>query len=286
MTDYPSEAEDLPGECPQPERPQQPCLQQTVSETKGGSSPEPEEAASPETSEELSANAIPDGAEKLAALEAVLFMAAEPLPSSELAEILEVTPTVADRLAGELAALYTGRGTQVSRVAGGYQIATRPEYGPFVAKLHKPERFRLSRAALETLAIVAYKQPITRPEIEVIRGVNSDSPVDTLSQYELICEVGRKEAPGRPLLYRTTDSFLGTFGLDSVDDLPQLDSIPADEAAVRAEAAQQVAAATQDGEAGEERAEPQPSRAEGELAGSGPPPGADETSEGTREQPA
>jgi segregation and condensation protein B len=166
-------------------------------------------------------------------------MAAEPIPSAELAEILEVTPAAADELAVELASIYEGGGIQVVRVAGGYQTATRPEYGQFVAKLHKPERFRLSRAALETLAIIAYKQPITRPEIEAIRGVNSDSPVDTLSQYELICEVGRKEAPGRPVLYRTTDSFLGTFGLNSVDDLPHLDTIPADEAAVRAEIAHQ-----------------------------------------------
>ena len=109
------------------------------------------------------------------------------------------------------------------------QVCTRPEYGPSVAKLHKPERFRLSRAALETLAIVAYKQPVTRPEVDAIRGVNSDSVLDTLTQYELVREAGRKEAPGRPLLYRTTENFLGHFGLDSVDDLPRLDAIPVDQ---------------------------------------------------------
>lgn len=180
--------------------------------------------------------AEPDAdAEKLAALEAVLFMAAEPIPAAELAEILGVTPSEVGALAQRLADAYAGRGLQLTRVAGGLQVATRPEYGPYVAKLHKPERFRLSRAALETLAIVAYKQPVTRPEMEAIRGVNSDSAVDTLVQYELICEAGRKEAPGRPMLYRTTDSFLGHFGLNSVADLPQIDSIPADEAAVRAE---------------------------------------------------
>jgi segregation and condensation protein B len=105
-----------------------------------------------------------------------------------------------------------------------------------VAKLHKPERFRLSRASLETLAIVAYKQPATRPEIDAIRGVNSDSPLDTLLQYELVCEAGRKDAPGRPLLYRTTDSFLGKFGLNSIADLPGLDTIPTDEEEIRAAA--------------------------------------------------
>ncbi len=183
---------------------------------------------------------------RLAALEAVLFMAAEPINADELAEILGVTPADSDSLCVELGALFEGRGVQIARVAGGYQAVTRPEYGSFVAKLHKPERFRLSRAALETLAIVAYKQPVTRPEVEAVRGVNSDSAIDTLAQYELICEAGRKEAPGRPVLYRTTDSFLGHFGLNSVEDLPRIDSIPADEEAVRAEVETALAPPTAD----------------------------------------
>jgi len=194
------------------------------------------EAESPTpTQEQTETEADPERAEKRAALEAVLFMAAEPIPAAELAEILEVTPADAQQIAAELADRYADSGIQITRVAGGYQVCTRPQYGPFVAKLHKPERFRLSRAALETLAIVAYKQPITRPEIETIRGVNSDSPVDTLAQYELIREAGRKDSPGRPMLYRTTDNFLGHFGLDSVEDLPSIDTIPSDESAVRAE---------------------------------------------------
>jgi len=177
-------------------------------------------------------------ATKLATLEAVLFMAAEPLSREEVAEILAVAPPEAASLLEELGACYQGRGIQISRIAGGYQLVTRPEYGPAVARLHKPERFRLSRAALETLAIVAYKQPVTRPEIEAIRGVNSDSPLDTLLQYQLLCEAGRKDAPGRPVLYRTTENFLGHFGLNSIADLPQIEAIPADEAAARAEAAE------------------------------------------------
>jgi len=163
---------------------------------------------------------------KLAALEAVLFMAAEPLEPRELADILEVTPVALENLAYDLELLYTHRGLQLSRIAGGYQVTTRPEYGHIVARLHKPERFRLSRAALETLAIVAYKQPVTRPEVEAIRGVNCDSPLDTLLMYELVCEAGRKDAPGRPVLYCTTDNFLGHFGLNSIADLPGLDTIP------------------------------------------------------------
>jgi len=163
---------------------------------------------------------------KLAALEAVLFMAAEPLEPRELADILEATPVEVENLAYDLEMLYAHRGLQLSRIAGGYQVTTRPEYGHIVARLHKPERFRLSRAALETLAIVAYKQPVTRPEIDAIRGVNSDSPLDTLTMYELVCEAGRKDTPGRPTLYRTTENFLGHFGLNSIADLPGLDTIP------------------------------------------------------------
>jgi segregation and condensation protein B len=167
----------------------------------------------------------PERRDALCALEAVLFMAAEPLSRDEISEILAVPPAEAEELVRELEADYAGRGIQVSRIAGGYQVATRAEYGPFVAKLHKPERFRLSRAALETLAIVAYKQPVTRPEVDAIRGVNSESPLETLVQYELVREASRKEAPGRPVLYRTTERFLGRFGLDSIADLPKLDAI-------------------------------------------------------------
>jgi segregation and condensation protein B len=177
---------------------------------------------------EVEGGADQERAQKLCALEAVLFMAAEPLDASELAEILEVAPPEADDLVRVLGASYAGRGLQVSRIAGGYQVTTRPEYGPTVARLHKPERFRLSRAGLETLAIVAYRQPVTRPEIDAIRGVNSDSPLNTLLEYELVCEAGRKDTPGRPVLYCTTEGFLGHFGLNSIDDLPRLDSIPAE----------------------------------------------------------
>lgn len=193
----------------------------------GAGMPMPAEAAS-------GGNGNPCPAAELCALEAVLFVAAEPLSAHDLAEILGITPPQADALAQQLEADYAHRGLQVQRVAGGYQVATRPEYGRYVARLHRPERFRLSRAALETLAIVAYKQPVTRPEIDAIRGVNSDSPLDTLLQYELVQEAGRREAPGRPVLYRTTDNFLGKFGLNTIQDLPRLDTIPVDEAEARA----------------------------------------------------
>jgi segregation and condensation protein B len=101
--------------------------------------------------------------------------------------------------------------------------------------MHEPEKVRMSRAALETLAIIAYRQPITRPEIEAVRGVNVDGVIVRLLEYGLIEEQGRKEAPGRPMLYGTTEDFLVHFGLDSVKDLPQLPEV--DEAAVEAVAA-------------------------------------------------
>jgi segregation and condensation protein B len=184
--------------------------------------PQPEELPEAEAGELSEAERL----HKLNALEAVLFMAAEPLEPKELADILEVSSVEMDNLIYDLEQQYAYRGLQLNRIAGGYQVVTRPEYGSIVARLHKPERFRLSRAALETLAIVAYRQPVTRPEIESIRGVNSDSPLDTLVQYELVCEAGRKDAPGRPVLYCTTDNFLGHFGLNSIADLPGLDTIP------------------------------------------------------------
>jgi segregation and condensation protein B len=195
----------------------------------------PQESPAAEAMDGAPDPASGDADRRLAALEAVLFMAAESIGAGELADILEVKPADVEQIVARLDEQCSGRGIQVQRVAGGYQICTRPEYGPYVAKLHQPERFRLSRAALETLAIVAYKQPITRPEIEAIRGVNSDSPVDTLSQYELICEVGRKDSPGRPMLYRTTDNFLGQFGLNSVEDLPSIEPPPGDEQSMPAE---------------------------------------------------
>lgn len=169
-----------------------------------------------------------DSSDLLGALECLLFAAADPLTPAELAEMLEVEPARVAELAAELTHRCAGRGLQIVQVAGGYQMCTRPEYGRFIARLHEPERFRLSRAALETLAIVAYRQPATRPEIEAIRGVNVDGVISTLLQYRLIRECGRKDAPGRPMLYGTTEDFLQHFGLNTVRDLPELDTLPVD----------------------------------------------------------
>ncbi|HUT73993.1 MAG TPA: SMC-Scp complex subunit ScpB [Armatimonadota bacterium] len=158
-------------------------------------------------------------------LEALLFMSGGPLSLQDLCELTGREPeqinAALDRLGGECA----GRAVWVVSVAGGFQLATRPRYGELIAKLLQPKRFRLSRAALETLAIVAYKQPVTRPEIEEIRGVNVDGVMDTLMQYELVRECGRRRTPGRPIQYATSEAFLTHFGLNSVHDLPDLERL-------------------------------------------------------------
>jgi segregation and condensation protein B len=156
----------------------------------------------------------------LGALECLLFMADRPLPLGELADLLSISPPAVRQLLETLSARYLG--VQVAEVAGGYELVTRPEYAETVARLRKPPKLKLSTAALETLAIVAYRQPITRPEIEQLRGVNSDRVVATLLDHELICERGHRNAPGKPMQYGTTERFLALFGLANLSSLPDL----------------------------------------------------------------
>lgn len=160
---------------------------------------------------------IPD---LVAALECLLFMATRPLALGELGELLNVSPPAARQLLEQLDGRYLGM--QLVEVAGGWQLATKPQFADYVAQLHRPPKFRLSPSALETLAIVAYRQPITRPEVEALRGVNSDSVITTLLDREFIHECGHRNTPGRPMLYGTTDKFLQMFGLASLDALPDL----------------------------------------------------------------
>jgi len=160
--------------------------------------------------------------EILAAVECVLFVADKPLELERIAQIVEVSPEDAKELLDILACQYReqNRGIQLVELAGGYQISTRPDLAVYIERLYKPQFQGLSHAALETLAIIAYKQPITRGEIELIRGVQADRAVSTLLEKNLIREVGRKEGPGRPVLFGTTDRFLIHFGLKRLEDLP------------------------------------------------------------------
>jgi len=159
-----------------------------------------------------------------AVLECLLFVASEPVTPREVAQALSLEEADAGRALEELRLQFTnGGGLQVVRVAGGYQMCTRPEYADAVARFLQPAAQRLSRQALEALAIIAYRQPITQPEIDAIRGVHSGGVLKTLLERGLIEERGRKETVGRPILYATTEEFLKHFGLDDLSALPLLE---------------------------------------------------------------
>lgn len=159
-----------------------------------------------------------------AIVEALLLASPEPLSLRRMAEIMEMDERSVRSLVDDLRHEYETemRGIALQEVAGGYQLITNPDCSDWVSKLVAPRAQSLSHAALETLAIVAYRQPATRGEIEQVRGVNADAPVRTLLERRLIKEVGRREAPGRPILYGTTKEFLLFFGLKDLNDLPAL----------------------------------------------------------------
>jgi len=159
---------------------------------------------------------------KVAALECLLFVAREPVPPERLAQVLNLSLTELEAALEGLRQALEGRGLQILTIAGGYRLGTRPEYAEVVEAFLTPPPTRLSDSALETLAIVAYRQPITRPEIEAIRGVSSHATLQTLLERGLVIIQGRKPAPGRPLQYGTTQKFLDHFGLHDLSDLPEL----------------------------------------------------------------
>ncbi|HET6464104.1 MAG TPA: SMC-Scp complex subunit ScpB [Nitrospiria bacterium] len=164
--------------------------------------------------------------ELTAVLEAILFVSGEPMSLEELSEVLEGTE--AERIRQALDHLRqnyesAGRGLQIVEVAGGYRIVTRSECAPWIRSLEKIKTAtRLSRSGLETLAIVAYKQPVTRGEIEAIRGVDSAYVLKTLLERRILKITGRREGLGRPILYGTTREFLQYFGLKDLSELPAL----------------------------------------------------------------
>jgi segregation and condensation protein B len=159
------------------------------------------------------------------AIEAILMVADEPIPPHLLAQVLEVSPARVEELCRELAAGYEAddRGFVLVRVAGGYRFQSHPDLAPYVERfVLEGQSSRLSAAALETLAIVAYKQPISRAQVSSIRGVNVEGVVRTLQQRGYITEVSRDPGPGQAVLYGTTSQFLEKLGLDSTDQLPSL----------------------------------------------------------------
>ena len=157
-------------------------------------------------------------------IEAILFVSGEPVSYKDLQRALELTEDevrlAVDALDSDYS--YHRRGICLKRFGEYVQLSTRAEFAPYVVRLLQPiQKQSLSQSALETLAVVAYRQPVTRLEIEAVRGVKCDYSVQSLVNKGLIVEVGRKEALGRPILYGTTDQFLAHFGLTSLEDLPK-----------------------------------------------------------------
>lgn len=166
----------------------------------------------------------------IAQVESLLFVADEPISVGRLADTLAIAPGDVERALSELEATYDGRGLSLQRVGSLVQLITAPQAAPYIERfLGLEAQTNISPAALEALSIIAYRQPITRPEIESIRGVSSDSVLRTLLRVGLIEEVGRAPTVGRPILYGTTFEFLQYFGLSSLDELPALDMIPVSE---------------------------------------------------------
>lgn len=186
----------------------------------------------------------PEGRLASATIEALLFAAGTPLTIERLAAVLGAPTPEVERAVDRLSDDLDGRGIRVVRNGGEVELATSPDLAPIVRRLSdEAKRTKLSHAALETLAIAAYRQPVTRPQIEAIRGVSSERPIATLLSHDLLEEAGRLETAGRPVQYRTTMTFLERFGLRSLDELPPLTTAEARELLRRDEAAAPVSPA-------------------------------------------
>ena len=167
----------------------------------------------------------PLDAETVRAIEAIVLVAVEPVPTEMLAQLLEQSIVVIDRLCTELAARYADaeHGFQLVKVAGGYRFQTHPDLSPYVERfLLDGQRARMSGAALETLAIVAYKQPLSRAQIASIRGVDPDAVLRTLQARGYVTEVSRDPGPGQAVLFGTTAMFLEKLGINALSDLPPI----------------------------------------------------------------
>ena len=166
------------------------------------------------------------GQELAAVLEALLFVSAEPVPMARLASVIGTVSKAEVEQALKILQQQLEqerRGIQLVKLAGGYRLVTKPDYAPWLKRLDKAKAAqKLSRSALESLAIIAYKQPLVRAEIEEIRGVETSGVIRTLLERKLVRIVGRKEVPGRPIMYGTTKFFLEHFGLQDLSQLPPL----------------------------------------------------------------
>lgn len=161
-----------------------------------------------------------------AVIESILFTMGESVEAEKIAKALEIEEEEVVQILHNMMARYqrAGRGIQIIELNGAFQMCTKPEMYEYLIKIAKqPKKQVLTEVLLETLSIIAYKQPITKLEIAKIRGVSCDHAVNKLVEYRLVCELGRLDAPGKPLLFGTTEEFLRSFGVQSIDELPILD---------------------------------------------------------------
>jgi segregation and condensation protein B len=159
-------------------------------------------------------------------IEGLLFASGDPVTLDKIAEIIEIDKKTIMQILNNMVIKFSNsaRGVIIRQIENSYQMSTRPEHHQYVTKLFETTHSQgLSQAAYQTLAIIAYNQPVTRAKIEKFRGVNSDSALSKLIERNLVSEAGRLDLPGRPMLYRTTDNFLRSFGFSSIKDLPALE---------------------------------------------------------------
>lgn len=177
--------------------------------------------------------------EAVKAIEGILFAMGDSVEVDKIAAALEIEESEAVEIMDDLARHYEeeGRGVRIVRLENSYQMCTAPEIYEYLVQLAKqPKKIRLTDVLLETLSIVAYKQPVTKAEIEKIRGVSCGHVVSKLVDYRLIEEVGRLDAPGRPILFGTTEEFLRSFGVNSIEELPRVSPVKIEEFKQQAEA--------------------------------------------------
>lgn len=176
--------------------------------------------------------------EQEAAIEAILFTMGESVEVKKLADVIEETPEKTRTILEEMKVRWEeeGRGVSLIALEDSWQMCTRTEMYEYLIKIAKaPRKYTLTETLLETLSIIAYKQPVTRLDVERIRGVNCDHAINRLLEFELVAEIGRLDAPGRPLLFGTTEQFLRVFGVGSLEELPELSAVQVEEFKEQAE---------------------------------------------------
>lgn len=192
-----------------------------------------------------------DAIDKRGALEAVLFTMGDPVPVSVLADAAELSADETEQILRKMEEEYQSdaHGIRLIELDGAWQFVTKKQYYDVLIRVAShPQKPRLTDVLMETLSIIAYRQPVTKAEIERIRGVKSDHAVNRLVEYELVKEVGRLDAPGRPILFGTTERFLRNFGLTSTEGLPEISSVKLEDFREEAEAEADSGAATADSE--------------------------------------